>query len=83
MFEYLKQSKNQSLEDFKKDFDSHVNIYEKTTGNNLPENRRAYRFLSKLYKPRYGDWFSKLEAYDATFNIIKAKKPKQREYQPL
>jgi hypothetical protein len=75
MFEYLKQTKNQTLEDFKKDFDSHVNIYEQTTGNNLPENRRAYRFLSKLYKPRYGDWFSKLEAYDATFNIIKAKKP--------
>ena len=75
MFEYLKQNKNQSLEDFKKDFDSHVNIYEQTTGNVLPEHRRAYRFLSKLYKPKYGDWFNKLEAYDATFNIIKVKKP--------
>ena len=35
MFEYLKQNKNQSLEDFKSDFDSHVKIYEQTTGNTL------------------------------------------------
>jgi hypothetical protein len=75
MFEYLKQTKNQSLEDFRKDFDSNVNIYEQTTGNVLPEHRKAYRFLSKLYKPRYGTWFNNLETYDRVFNIIKAKEP--------
>jgi hypothetical protein len=38
-----------------------VKIFEETTGTALPEQRKAYRFLDKLYKPKFGNWFDEMD----------------------
>ena len=61
LFDRLKQTKNQTLVDFQTTFDAHVKIFEETTGTALPEQRKAYRFLDKLYKPKFGNWFDEMD----------------------
>ena len=72
-FHHIKQHKNQSIQDFKAFYDAHVKIYQQTTGENLPESRKAYSFLDKLYKPKYGPWFNQMDEYEQKFNLIKAR----------
>ena len=74
-FDQIRQFKTQSVSDFKKTFDAHVNIYQRTTGEILTESRKAYRFLDKLFKPKFGDWFTQMERYDRKFTLIKAHNP--------
>ena len=72
-FQHIRQHKNQSIQDFKAFYDAHVKFYQQTTGEVLPESRKAYLFLDKLHKPKYGAWFNQMDEYEQKFNLIRAR----------
>ena len=41
----------------------------------MQQQRRAYQFISKLYKPKFGDWFDKKVKEDVEFGISNAGNP--------
>ena len=75
VFNDIKQFKNQTVQAFKKIFDANLTIYLETTGEEMQQQRRAYQFISKLYMPKFGDWFDKKVKEDVDFGISNAGNP--------
>jgi hypothetical protein len=65
------QLKDQSVEDFFKLFQSNMYVFISKTGNELSEKKKAFKFVTKLNKNRYGEWVKKMGQEQKIFAIKK------------